>query len=235
MIPSSPRLKRTSPERDGPIRNPMTPRSRTQTETGAPRDPFAAASTAVYGALENGVRTAYAVIDEYMRRGQNTARAMFNDSYRRGPMNDDRGNFGGGYNPWNPMEMFTEQWMTAMRMWGQAWSSFVPGMGQQPGMNPFASSGAAVSNVSVKVSSTSPVEVSLNLYPGLDLAGLVSEPLRAEDSKATSIEPASIVREPGAVRVNITIAPGQPAGRYRGLIRRETDKSIAGELAVTLS
>jgi hypothetical protein len=235
MIPSSPRLKRTPPERVGPIRSPMTSRSRTETEAGAPRDPFTAAGAVVYGALENGVRTAYAVIDEYMRRGQNTARATFNDSYKRGPMNDDRGNFGSGYNPWNPMEMFTEQWMTAMRMWSQAWSSFVPGMWQQPGMNPFAAGGASVSNVSVSVSSTTPVEVAMNLYPGLDLAGLISEPLRAEDSRAAPIDPALIAREPGAVRVKIAIAPGQPAGRYRGLIRRETDKSIAGELTVTIS
>lgn len=190
----------------------------------------------MYGALENGVRTAYAVIDEYMRRGQETARAMFNDSYKRGPMNDEKGNFGGGYNPWNPMAMFTEQWMMAMRMWSQAWSSFMPPAWQQSGMNPFAFYQSAAPSVSITVSSAAPTEVALKLSPGLDLAGLVSEPLRAEEAAASpAIEAPLVTREAGAVGVNVKIGAKQPKGRYRGFIRRETDKSIAGELTVILS
>lgn len=189
----------------------------------------------MYGALENGVRTAYAVIDEYLRRGQETARTMFNDSHKRGPMNDEKGNFGGGYNPWNPMAMFTEQWMMAMRMWGQAWSSFMPGAWPQAGMNPFAFYQSAAPAVSLKVASALPVETDLRLYPASDMAGLVSEPLRAEEAASAAIEAPLIHREPGTVHVTLKIDAGQPKGRYQGFIRRDTDKSIAGELTVIIS
>lgn len=232
---SSPHLKRPFPERNGPIRNPMSARTQVQAESGAARDPMGSVSAAVFGAVENGVRTAYAVIDEYIRRGQDTARAMFNDPYRRGPMNDERGNFGGGYNPWNPMTMFTEQWMMAMRMWSQAWASFVPGGWQQGGLNPFAFYPGAVPSISVSVSSAAPVEVSLNLYPNLDMSGLVAEPLRADESALPAIEPPLIVREPASVKASLTIGANQPKGRYRGLIRKEIDKAVAGEFTVIIS
>jgi len=232
---SSPRIRRPPPERSGPIRNPMTPRSRPETANSAPGDPVSAAGAAVFGALENGVRTAYAVIDEYMRRGQETARTMFVDSYRRGPMNDEKGNFPGGYNPWNPMSMFTEQWMMAMRMWSQAWSSFMPPGWAQAGMNPFAFAQAAAPGVSIKVSAASPVEAALKLYPGLDFAGLVAEPLRADEAASPAIEAPSITRESGCIGVNLKIGANQPKGRYRGNIRKDTDKSVVGELVVAIS
>jgi hypothetical protein len=232
---SSPRITRTPPERGGPIRNPMSTRPDPGSRNSAPGDPIGAAGAAVYGALENGVRTAYAVIDEYMRRGQETARTMFNDPYKRGPMNDDKGNFGGGYNPWNPMSMFTEQWMMAMRMWSQAWSGFMPPGWQQPGMNPFASAQTVAPGVSIKVSSPSSVEAALKLYPGLDFAGLVAESLRADEAASPAIEAPSIARESGTIHVSLKIGANQPKGSYRGNIRKETDKSVVGEMIVTIS
>jgi hypothetical protein len=254
MKPPAARLKRTPPEQTGPVRNSIAPQPRTASpvsapETAAPvsstakpgaaRDPITAAGAAVCGALENGVLTAYSVIDEYMRRGQDTARGIFNDPNMRGNMSDDRGNFPGGFNPANPLAMLTEQWMMAMRPWTQAWSAFVPGMMQQPGMNPFATNANPAPTVSVKISSTSPVEVTANLYPGLDMAGLVCDPLRAEASAATAaatpIDPAEIVRDPGGVRVSVKVASKQPAGRYRGYIRKKADGSVAGDLMVVVS
>jgi len=101
--------------------------------------------------LENGVRTAYAVIDEYLRRGQETARGLFNDSNRRGYMTDDRVNPGGGFGTgggfgpggpfgtMNPMALMT-QWMQVMQAWTQFWFSMMQGpfqqsmMGMQPPM-----------------------------------------------------------------------------------------------------
>jgi hypothetical protein len=194
-----------------------------------------AASSAVFGALENGVRTAYSVIDEYIRRGQEAAGGMFNNSQRRGNMSDDKGNFGGGFNPMNPMAMATEQWMMAMRMWSQAWSQFMPGVFQQAGFGPFPFGPASAPAVTVSVASSSPVEVAVNIYPAADMPELVSEPLCADGFTAKPIAAASIVRDPGAVRVSLKVDAGQTAGRYRGLIRKETDKSVAGELTVTVS
>lgn len=234
MKASTTRLKRTPPERSGPIRSRVVPRSRG--DGGAPQDPIAAAGSAVFGALENGVRTAYAVIDEYMRRGQDAARAVFNNSERRGSMNnEDRGNFPGGFNPWSPLAMATEQWMMAMRAWMQAWSAMVPGAWQAPWMGAFAGNEPHSPAVSVKISSSRTAEVTVKLYPGHDLSLLVPEPLRAEGFAASSIESVTVDREPAEVRVTLNIGAEQPAGRYRGLIRRDTDKSVAGEMTVVVS
>lgn len=244
MSPSSPRRKLKTPAQTGPVRNSIAqPPASTTAAAATPRDPFTAAGTAVCGALENGVRTAYAVIDDYMRRGQETARNIFNnDPNRRGTMSDDRGSFPGGVNPANPMAMFTEQWMAAMRAWTQAWSSFAPGAWQQNMMNPFVAP-AAANAVSVKIASARPVEVLVNISPnlspnssfGLDPNELVAEPLRAEGSKAAAIDPPVIVREPGKIRVSVKVADKQPAGQYRGVIRRKTDGNVAGDLTVIVS
>lgn len=234
MKAPSTRLQRTPPERSGPIRSRIAPP--VKPDGGAPPDAFAAAGSAVFGVLENGVRTAYSVIDEYLRRGQDAARTIFNNPERRGPMNnEDRGNFPGGFNPWSPLAMATEQWMTAMRAWVQAWSAMVPGAWQAPWMGPFAGNEPPSPTVSVKMASARTAEVAFKLYPGHDLACLVSEPLRAEGFAAPSIESVTVERDPGEVRVTLKIGAEQPAGRYRGLVRRETDKSVAGEMTVIVS
>jgi hypothetical protein len=236
MNPRPSHKKRPQLERSGVIRNRVTPQPPVPAEAGAPREPIAAVGAAVCGVLENGVRTAYKVIDDYMRRGQDTARTIFNDPNRRGTMSDDKGNFqGGGFNPMNPMAMFTEQWMTAMRAWSQAWSAFTPGGWPMQGMNPFAATGGVAPRVSVKVSSASPVEVSANLFPGTDSAGLVSEPLRADGFVAPPIDAPGIVREAGIVRVSVHVGSKQPKGRYIGSIRRKADGSAAGDLTVIVS
>jgi hypothetical protein len=141
--------KRPQPERFGPARSAMATLRPPRT-SGTPQDVVSVAGAAVCGMLENGVRTAYAVIDEYLLRGQEAARGRFNDSNRRGFMTDDRGNFGGGSGPGsgygpmggfgpiggyslgNPMAMMT-QWMAFMQAWNQFWFSMVQCPGQQYG------------------------------------------------------------------------------------------------------
>jgi len=240
------RLRRTPPERNGPVRNPiMPPPSRSAAEPAASRDPITATGAVVCGALENGVRTAYAVIDEYMRRGQETARSVFNDANRRGPVSDDRGNYPGSYSgnyagnypggpsPANPLSMLTEQWMMAMRPLGQALSTILPLVLQQAGTNPFTNGSSVAPVVTVRIASSRPIEVTANLHPGSDMAGLVSDPLGA-DGAATPIEAPEIFRDAGGVRVSVKVADKQPAGLYRGLIRRRADGNIAGDLTVVV-
>ncbi len=235
MKSSSPRLKRTPPEQDGPIRNAMaSPRS--APETVIPNcDPISAAGEAVCGALENGVRTAYQVIDEYMRRGHETARTIFNDPIRRASLSEDRGNAPSGFNSTNPLMALAEQWMMAMRPLSQAMSAFLPNAWQQPGMPPFASNGSAAPTVSVRVSSTRPVEVTANVYPSSDQAGLVSDSLVAGSAAAPPITAPEIVRESGRVVIVVKVEDKQPAGQYTGLIRRRADESPAGDLTVIVS
>lgn len=247
MSPRSPHNKRPKPDQTGPVRNPIAPPlpPSAPKDSVAPRNPVEAVGTAVCGALENGVSTAYALIDEYMRRGQDAARTIFNDPTRRGNMSDERpGGFNSAppsstanpFNSANPLAAMTEQWMYAMRVWSQAFTSFAPGGWPPAVMNPFApQQGTTPPKVSVKISSSRPVEVTTNLYPGLDLLGLTSEPLRAEASKAAPIPAAEISRESGVVQVSIRVADKQPAGRYHGYIRKKADGQVAGELTVVIS
>jgi len=234
---SSSHFKRPPLQQSGPVRNSMAPPANVPRQ-GAPQDMFTTAGAAVCGVLENGVRTAYAVIDDYMRRGQEAARTIFNDPNRRGYMSDDRGSFpggfnpGGGFGPTNPMNMLAEQWMLMMRAWSNACAGFVPGQWQ--GMNPFANAGSHAATVTVSISSSCQVEVTANLYPGADIQALVSEPLRAEGS-AASIDSASVVREGFNVRITVKVGDKQAAGVYRGNIRRKTDGNVAGELTVVVS
>ena len=90
-------------------------------------------------------------------------------------------------------------------------------------------------SVTVKIQSASPVEVTANLHPGTDSATLVSEPLRADGFTAPPINAPEIAREPGAVRVTVKVGARQPKGRYRSVIRRKADESVAGDLTVVIS
>jgi hypothetical protein len=150
-------------------------------------------------------------------------------------MYDDRDNFPGSNPPGNPMAMLSEQLMLAMRMWTQALTAFVPSPWMQPGAAPFQSTQARNTAVTVNLSASRPVEVSVNIYSSSEGFLLISEPLRAEGFAASSIDPPSIVREQGSVAVGLKIGAEQPAGQYRGLIRRESDKSIAGEMTVRIA
>lgn len=236
MTTTRARVQRTSPEQNGPLRNPMAP-TRSSAETGAPGDMFTAAGAAVCGVLENGVRTAYAVIDEYMRRGQDAARGVFNDPNRRGPMSDGSGSYGGGFNSWNnPMAAMAAQWMAAMQAWSQMFSNYMPPGWQQPGMNPFAYGQApAATAVAVKLSSSRPAEVSASLMPGVDPLSVVCDSLRADGGGGKPIDGVTIARDGAAIQVAVTIAATQAAGKYHGFIKRKMDQGIVGELTVMVS
>lgn len=236
MTTTSTRVKRPEPAQNGPVRSPMASPQRSPAEAGTPGEIFSAAGAAVCGVLENGVRTAYAVIDDYMRRGQEAARGAFNDPNRRGPMSDDRGNYGGGFNSWNnPMAAMAEQWMMAMRTWSQMWSAYAPPGWQQAGMNPFVYAQGAPAAVTVKLSSARPAEVAVSLQPGVDPSWLICEPLKPAGAGGSPIEGVSIAREGTAIQVGVKIAAKQAPGRYHGYILRKADQGIAGELAVTVS
>jgi len=246
---NSSHVTRTPSKRNAPVRSAVAP------GTGGSPDLITAAGAAVCGVLENGVRTAYAVIDDYIRRGQEAARGIFNDATMRGSMSD-QGNFGGysggfnsgssagsntgnnaGFNPWgsnNPMAMLFEQWMSAMRAWNQAWPGFAQGGWPQAGGFPFAAPAGQARAVAVKVNASRPVEVTLNLYPGPDAQLLAVDALQAEGFSAAPLPAPVLAREQGVVRVSLVVGAEQPAGRYRGLIRTRSGETVAGELTVVV-
>lgn len=201
---------------------------------GTPLD----AAFSVTGALETAVRTAYDVIDDYMRRGFEAAGSNQHQSNRRGNVNDYKTNYN-WQNPWGPMSMLAEQWLIAMRTWSEAWTSFAPGSGPQQSWNPTGagSSGTGpVPSVSVQVSSQRPVEVIVNLMPGFEYVDLVADSLHSEGGIAPPIDQGhvSISREPWRVTVRVNLPPSQQAGRYRGLIRNKADACVAGELTLVV-
>src|SRR5580658_1615141 len=108
MNPSDPRQKRIPPERELPIRNPLMPPPKAN-GAAAHESPHPAsgsgkiAGDALRDALECGVRTAYTVIDEYLRRGYEAARSNRDHPDNRGHMREDRHNSSGWNNPWGPL------------------------------------------------------------------------------------------------------------------------------------
>jgi hypothetical protein len=269
MNPSRSRSKRVPPRRGGPVRNLMAPlRDKTDGEkkngekkNGMPGGTWPASGTvvdealraasktaaisneALRGALECSVQTAYAVIDDYMKRGYAAARDL-NPSGRdnpnnRGYMGEDKTSYSSWSNPWGPMSPLMEQWSVAMRAWTDAWTALIPGA--RPGMWPppmwnmggmaSASSTGPTPGVSVEVSSKRPVEVTANLKPGTDLMGKLTA-----DSFVPPLQKAAVAikYQGGHPRVSVTVADEQPAGRYNGVIRG-TDGSIAGDVTVVIA
>lgn len=227
---SSPfRMKRDVPERSGPVRNPLV-----SAFSGTAQAPQAVPGGVLRGALECGVRTAYSVIDEYMKRGYEAARQYQETSEDKGHMSNQRSNYGNWNNPWGPMTPLMDQWSAAMKFWMDAWSSFMPGgrgawpPASMPGAGGFPGT-ATAPEFSVEVASKRPTEVIVQIKPG---AG-------AMELKAGSFEPAlldSVVlnRDKGRLQVRVTVQDAQPAGRYCGVIRG-ADGSIAGEVTVVIA
>jgi hypothetical protein len=200
-------------------------------------------SSSAKGPLERGIRTAYDVIEEYMRRGYEAAGNNQHQSDMRGQMNYNRSNYNRSnynswQNPWGPMGMITEQWLMAMRTWTDVVSSFVSGCPPQQAWNPAGTchpNEAPVPTVSVEVSSQRPTEVTANLTPCADVIELTADSLHGAGIDAPPIKHVSIAREPGRVRVRVKIAADQPVGFYRGAIRNKADNCPVGELTVRIA
>lgn len=135
------------------------------------------------------------------------------------------------------MTPFIEQWSMAMRAWTDAWSAFVPGMraGSWP-PPPFNAGGPVYPTpaqpstaVSVEVTSNRPTEVTVNLKPGCEQMDLT-----ADSFVPALTHPVSITRTGGRLKVSVSIANEQAAGRYNGVIRA-SDGSIAGDLTVAIA
>lgn len=223
------RAKRTPAARTGPVRNSLFP----------PPKPAGGTAPGPGGVLENGVKTAYAVIDEYIRRGREAARHCKNPEDNRGPMNDYKNNYG---NPFAQMPNMAEQMMGAMRFWTTAWSAFMPpGFAQQTGFDPMAIWGqtwqkpAAAPAVSIHVAAQQPVEVTATVKPGCDSLNLDAPTVHIEGGTHATLDHILITREHGGVRVSVKVPAGQAAGRYSGPIRDRATGADVGRLTVVVA
>lgn len=228
------RRKRVNPARQGPVRNPITgahgPSSRPQSARpggGALNGGAAGMGGIMNDALERGVRTAYTVIDEYMRRGYEDARKQRTSESSSGENMSQSKNNPYPNNPWVSFGMPMNMWMNAMRAWSEAWMTMMPNM-MPPGMMPpwmmpgfpgaamgyGASPATAGYRINVSSSSAAAVSASLNLMPGADCRGLRLGVLRPEQGQATppiaSISPDS----QGTLSISINVPAKQEAGRF---------------------
>ncbi|HKD06497.1 MAG TPA: hypothetical protein VKB79_11400 [Bryobacteraceae bacterium] len=242
MNDPSTRRKRAPLKQDAPIRNRLTtPYEASRPHAGEAHPPPSgfqeSAGNALRDALECGVRTAYTVINEYMRRGYEAARASQINQHDRGDMRDDTRGYTGWNNAWNPMANPMQQWASMMRAWAEAWSAFAPGGWPQQMWNAAwpAYGMPGPPSVSVQVCSHRRAEITTraNLMPGAECSSLTVCALAAEGSKA-QLKGVSISGAPGAVRIVVPVPAEQPSGAYCGEIRTADGRGV-GNLTVTIA
>jgi hypothetical protein len=228
MSRTSIRLKRVAPGRKGPIRNPVSQWDSADRYTGfeSARKKKGKASKSP----EGGVRNAYDVIEDYMRRGYEAAFDNQN-SIRRGPMKQDKANLN-IQTILTPLTQLSDLWLDGMRKWIDVLSAFVPRESET------ASASAPVHppQVTVQVFSDRPTDVSVQLTPGTDEKDLKADSLddgpNVPPIKAGNI---SIKRDnKGNVRILLKVDKDQPAGKYVGAIRVESDHRPVGKIIATI-
>jgi hypothetical protein len=188
-------------------------------------------------ALECGVQTAYAVIDDYMKRGYEAARKSRDNPNNRGHMGEEKSSYNNWSNPWGTVSPLMEQWTVAMRAWSDAWSTLMPGArpggwppaAWNPGYPP-AHAPAPSPSMTVEVSSRRPTEVSANFKPGVELLGK----LTADSFMPPLHKGVSLSHQGGRLRVSVAIGDDQAAGRHSGVIRA-SDGCVIGDLTVVIS
>jgi hypothetical protein len=193
---------------------------------GAGLNGAAAANGALRDALECGVRTAYAVIDDYMRRGYEAARLNQNPSNNRGDMSQHRGNYG-GYSPWGPMGPMMDAWSSAFRMWTEAWFSMMPGARGGWGMGPGASY-APPTHVDVTVASKRAVSVTLIIHANADPSTLTLGAFQP------ALDGIRLSYSDCLFHVRAVIADTVALGEYHAAVSAP-DGTVAGQLKVVIS
>jgi hypothetical protein len=185
-------------------------------------------AAAMRDTVEFGVRTAYTVVDEYMRRGREAAERYSTLSPWRNEMaNQPPNSFNQGPTAWGPLWPMVAPWMQMMQTWATTMSAGMP-MWNAVGMRP---------NVSVRVRSAAPVEVSPTLLPGADAVMLAADPLQADGGGGLPPDAVIISSSPGQVVVSVTIPADQKPGTYRGVVRQAQTGAAGmplGQLVVTI-
>jgi hypothetical protein len=174
------------------------------------------------GAVERGVDTAYMVIEEYMRRGQEAA-SRFRQRNGRPNMNDEQQRFGGAFaNPSGPIAPLMAPWIQVMRVWTDAMAAFAAGGGPAVDLMNRVLAGFALARpkISVEVSSQYPTEVTVALDPGAELAKLTVDPLsNPDDRDAPALTGTQIECVQDVILFRLTVPNDQPSGRYCGTIK----------------
>jgi hypothetical protein len=250
---SKERVKRETPERDGPLRqgaaaaalfgDKVTRRVEQLVGGGlkTARLVVEAAAEPVLGAAERGVQTAYTVLDEYLARGKEAAK-RYEMPTSGGPDMSDQRQFNGMWNAWGPMGPMMAQaagpWMQVARMWTDSMAQFVPGgqaavnqwMAMWPGM-PGATASTAGARAGVRVASARPTTVQVSLAPDAEYMTLSAAPVAASGDALGGVTLSTVE---GRLLVSVVVADSQAAGTYRGPIV-DGGGNPRGELTVDIA
>ena len=209
-IRDSQRLRRSAPERDGPLRNPAKLfRPATVQAEGSQR------------AVEAAVETAYRVYEEYIGWGRERAAQRAQSNHGRQ-----------GMRPNNTPDMqaatyWIQLWQEAFRIWS---GSMMPWMSSAPGMTPFGAApgwppgfgapraagwptpGGSAQELNIELESSQPTTISLRLMrPGSD--ELLKARLHREEGEG------SLHLDFQSSNVRIHVPDGQTPGTYSGVVR----------------
>lgn len=179
--------------------------------------------------VRRGVKLGYRVIDEEIRRGQETASQINDRSYSVGMMGRDAQDLG----------------VRLARYSGDAWALWLdllrsPFVGWDPArgsFRPFAASephnGAGVA---IEVLSARRARVDLHMEPGSDVRRLAALELCSTDAKKAPLKQVAFEHEPGGgVTLSIRVPDGQPSGVYSGVVvDRESGRPL-GTLSVRVT
>jgi hypothetical protein len=238
MNRSDTRVKRERPERTGPIRNPLMPPPKVNGaashDGGQPGSrPGWTSEGTLRDALECGVRTAYTVIDEYMRRGYEAARNNRDNQTEGGYMRDYRNYYSSGTNPWGWFASPMLPWMSLMRAWSDMLCAFTPGCMPPPMWNTACpgTASAPLPGVSVWVVTSREAKVTASINPGAECENLKCSSLT--DAHGHEIEGVSIQSLQGMVCIHVPIKAEHTKGSYSGKIRT-SDGSTVGSVNVVI-
>lgn len=151
-------------------------------------------------------------------------------------MSDNRCGYGSNpYAAWGPMWPFLAPWMQAMQAWSCAMAGFVPAA-SQCAPQPSWSECATAPQVSVKVHSKRPTEVTVCVDPGADPMRLTADPLKISNkSEDRWLQEVGIGGDCGHVRIDMNVPDRTPESHYRWIIRdRDGSRCKRGELSVDI-
>ena len=219
---ASARLRRSPPERTGPIRNPST---FMRGELSKALHPAARAVEPAQRAIEAAVEGAYRVFEDYLDWGRKAAEQQLSFEDWKVPMAPKPMDYQQASAQW------LQLWQDAVaRFWFGAFAPFTPNGGQQPtasnpwsafmspgawGMPPFGPRATPSHDhvrMNVTIEASQPVKLALRLIEAAP-AGAVRAVLHREDGEG------KLTLELDASGTHLCVPPGQPSGVYSGVLR----------------
>jgi hypothetical protein len=248
---SETRWRRIEPERTEPRRSfagVLRDEPRSRAATGGRRwEPFVAAEAADDCASDDdgvadGVRSAYRVLDEQIRRGQRIAREQAErlcgpawEDPRHAMEQSMRTYFDAALDMWMQWVDLTAATVRFDEWWGRDLG--VPGFGpaaRQP-VRPHAEPPTGGVPVTVEVTGDRPTRVWTDLAPAVLTTPVTLQPLRSVSVEHPPLMDVTLTHEPARPPlVRVRVPAGQPAGQYHGFVLDAHSGARLGILTVEI-